>query len=614
MKKLIIFLFFTLFLFSCEKEKVEETKKYFWTWTVFSWSIDNFNTHVWYLQWENTTNLSTKVWWKVTNIFVKEGDYVNAWDLLLTLDSMEAKVWYNTSSTIVSTLSDMKNTTSSMYDEQIKSMEQKLNQAWIWKEWVYTWLSDVKSVSEAQLETAKTSLETAKVNLENTQIILDTKEKNIYTNSKNAIVSSVILDTNIINFVDELLWVTSSNKDKNDSFEDYLSIENKQKLNEAETSFLKSYDLYKKYKELYNTQIENKNPSNEVLIEALNSWEILAENLKTLLNLTYDVLDNSVDNIYFSRQTIDLYKQNVTNFWAQIESSLITVSWEYFLWLKWSKQSLTDFQNEKKLQLEILKKQVELAEKSYNQYKLTSDSKIRETETQTKIIDSQFQEMISTIESLKKQKQAALEQIDLKISEAVWQKESSSVMIDSWEIRSPISWVITIKAVEIWQVVWWWMPLLVVADDQNLKLDISVSEEVLWNISLWQDVLLEVDWFDKQVKSKVSMIYPSKDLITKNTKIEIAFENKDKLKIGSYTKVYLSNIINFDSILIPNNSIVSKFMIPWVYVLNNEWKVEFKNIEIIKANDKFSSISWLKVGDIIITEWKDNLYDGEKVY
>ena len=59
------------------------------------------------------------------------------------------------------------------------------------------------------------------------------------------------LDTNIINFVDELLWVTSSNKDKNDSFEDYLSIENKQKLNEAETSFLKSYDLYKKYKELY---------------------------------------------------------------------------------------------------------------------------------------------------------------------------------------------------------------------------------------------------------------------------------------------------------------------------------------------------------------------------
>lgn len=613
MKKLIIFLFFLLFLFSCEKEKVEETKKYFWTWTVFSWSIDNFNTHVWYLQWQNTTNLSTKVWWKVTNIFVKEGDYVNAWDLLLTLDSMEAKVGYNTSSTIVSTLNDMKNTTSSMYDEQIKSMEQKLNQAWIWKEWVYTWLSDVKSVSEAQLETVKTSLETAKINLENTQIILDSKEKNIYANSKNAIVSSVILDTNIINFVDEILWVTEANKNKNNDFEIYLSARNSSIYNQSKIQFLETNKLYLNYKELYNKEIENSTPSNELLIKLLNDWEILAESIKVLLNITYNVLDNSVENTYLSKQMIDLYKQNVTNFWSQIESSLITVSWEYFLWLKWSNQSLTDFQNEKKLQLEILKKQVELAEKSYNQYKLTNASKIRETETQTKIVDSQLQEIISTIESLKKQKQAELEQIDLKISEAVWQKESSSVMIDSWEIRSPISWIITIKAVEIWQVVWWWMPLLVVADDRNLKLDISVSTEVLWNISLWQDVLLEVDWFDKQVKSKISMIYPSKDLTTKSTKIEISFENKYKLKIWSYTKVYLSNIINFDSILIPNNSIVSKFMTPWVYVLNNEWKVEFKNIEIIKANDKFSSINWLKVGDIIITEWKDSLYDGEKI-
>lgn len=615
MKKLIIFLFFILFLLSCEKENLTvETKKYFWTWTVFSWSIDNFNTHIWYLDWKSTTNLSTKVWWKITNIFVKEGDYVNAGELLLTLDSMEAKVWYNTSSTIVSTLSDMKNTTSSMYDEQIKSMEEKLNQTWIWKEWVYTWLSDVKLVSEAQLATAKTSLETAKVNLENTQIILDTKEKNIYNNSKNAIVSSVMLDTNIINFVDELLWITNSNKDKNDIYEIYLSAKNSSILNETELQFIETNKVYLKYKEFYNLNIENKNPSNEVLLESLYLWEELAESLKVLLNLTYDVLENSIDNVYLTIDQINNNKNKTTNFWAQIEASLITVSWEYFLWLKWSQQSIIDFQNEKKLQIEILEKQLELAEKTYNQYKLTSDSKIRETETQTKIVDSQLQEMVSTIESLKKQKQAALEQIDLKISEALWQKETSSVMIDSWEIRSPISWVITIKAVEIWQVVWWWMPLLVVADDQNLKLDISVSEEVLWNISLWQDVLLEVDWFDKQVKSKVSMIYPSKDLITKNTKIEIAFKNKDKLKIWSYTKVYLSNVINFDSILIPNNSIVSKFMIPWVYVLNNEWKVEFKNIEIIKANDKFSSISWLKVGDIIITEWKDNLYDGEKVY
>jgi len=136
MKKLFIILFFTLFLFSCWKEnEVKIQKKYFQTWSVFSWSIDNFNTYVWYLEWENSTNLSTKLWWRVDWLYVEEGDYVNAWDLLLTLDSMEAKVAYNTSDTAILWLQDLKNSTIAMYDEQIKAMEEKQNQAMIWKSW-----------------------------------------------------------------------------------------------------------------------------------------------------------------------------------------------------------------------------------------------------------------------------------------------------------------------------------------------------------------------------------------------------------------------------------------------------------------------------------------------
>jgi len=613
MKKLIIFLFFTIFLFSCSKETEQVEKKYYWTWVVFSWSVDEYNTYVWYLQWIDTVSLATKVWWKITNIFVKEGDYVNAWDLLLTLDSMEAKVWYNTSSSMLTTLSDMRNSTSSMFDWQIKAMEEKLNQANLWENWIYTWLNDVKNVTQAQLDTAKTWLETAKVNLDNTKIVLDTKEKNIYNNSKNAIVSSIMIDTNIINFVDELLWVTTANKDKNDSFEDYLSIENKQKLSDAKSRFLISYDLYKKYKDLYDTQIENKSPSDETLLKALNDWENLAENLKVLLNLTYDVLDNSVENIYFPKQTIDTYKNYVTNFWAQIEASLITVSWEYFLWIKWSKQSLSDFQNQKELQLSLLQKQVELAEKTYNQYKITSESKIREVDTQSKVVTSQVQEVISWIESLKKQKQAKLEEIDLKIKEALWNRDSAWVMINSWEIYSPISWVIVSKLWEVWQVVWWWMPIFTVSNDSNLKLDILVWEDSLQNIAVWSEVLLDVEWADKQIKANISLIYPSKDEITKKTKVEVSLKNTFWLKIWSYTKVYLSSVKNFDYTLIPNKAIISNFMIPHVFVLWNDWTIEFKNIEIIKSNDKFSHISWLKVWDIVITDWKENLYDWEKI-
>lgn len=613
MKKIILFLIFSLFLFSCSKDVSLPEQKYFQTWSVFSWSIDDYNTYVWYLSWVDSVPLSTKIWWRVTSVFVSEWDYVRAWDLLLTLDSMEAKVWYDTSSNILNNLSELKNTTSLMFDDQIKALNEKLNQVTLWESWINTWLSDIKLVSEAQLETALTWLETAKTNLENTKILLDQKWKNIIDNSKNAIVSSVMLDTNIINFIDEILWVTEANKNKNNDYEIYLSARNSSIYNRSKIQFLETNKLYLDYKKLYNTEIENKNPSEEILLKALNDGEILAESIKVLLNLTYDVLENSVENVYLPKQTIDSFKQTITNFWAQIEASLITVSWEYFLWLKWSKQSLADFENTKNLQISMLEKQVELAEKNYNQYKLTSDSKIRETQTQTKVVSSQVEELKVNIESLKKQKQAKLEELDLKITESLGQRDSAWVMINSWEIRSPISWVITSKMVEVWQVIWWGMPVFIVSDESNLKLDILVWEDSLKNIDLWSDVLLEVDWYDKQLKAKVSLIYPSKEELTKKTKVEVILKNTFWLKIWSYTKVYLSSVDNFDFTLIPNNSIVSKYMIPWVYVLNNDWIVRFKNIEIIKSNDKFSHISWLKVWEIVITYGKENMFDWEKL-
>lgn len=613
MKKIILFLIFSLFLFSCSKDVSLPEQKYFQTWSVFSWSIDDYNTYVWYLSWVDSVPLSTKIWWRVTSVFVSEWDYVRAWDLLLTLDSMEARVWYDISSNILNNLSELKNTTSLMFDDQIKALNEKLNQVTLWESWINTWLSDIKLVSEAQLETALTWLETAKTNLENTKILLDQKWKNIIDNSKNAIVSSVMLDTNIINFIDEILWVTEANKNKNNDYEIYLSARNSSIYNRSKIQFLETNKLYLDYKKLYNTEIENKNPSEEILLKALNDGEILAESIKVLLNLTYDVLENSVENVYLPKQTIDSFKQTITNFWSQIESSLITVSWEYFLWLKWSKQSLDDFENTKNLQISMLEKQVELAEKNYNQYKLTSDSKIRETQTQTKVVSSQVEELKVNIESLKKQKQVKLEELDLKITEILGQRDSAWVMINSWEIRSPISWVITSKMVEVWQVIWWGMPVFIVSDESNLKLDILVWEDSLKNIDLWSDVLLEVDWYDKQLKAKVSLIYPSKEELTKKTKVEVILKNTFWLKIWSYTKVYLSSVDNFDFTLIPNNSVVSKYMIPWVYVLNNDWIVRFKNIEIIKSNDKFSHISWLKVWEIVITYGKENMFDWEKL-
>jgi len=614
MKKIYLIAFLLSFLLmSCWTEVEDKETIYYSTWTVFSWAINLNDSYVGYIKWDKMVNLATKVWWRVTDVFVKEWDLVYKWDLLLTLDSHEAKSGYSTASSIINTLMSMRKDTEAMFNDQIKSMEAKVEQVKLWNIWIKNGLKDTISITNSQLETARVWMETAKVNLDHTKVVLETKERHVYDNSKDAIVSAVILDTNIMNFVDTLLWITEDNKDKNDSFEDYLWAKNTWLNTEAKAKFYEILVQYNNYKEFYDTKIDGKTPSYDDINKWLVDGENLAENLKTLLSLTYDILDASIANVSFPQTTIDNYKNQISTFWNNIEASLITVSWDYFLGLKWSRQSIDDFNRESKMQLDLLAKQYELAQKTYAQYEAMSKWQVNEVTTKSDVTWKQLDEILAWLNSLKKQKQSKLREIDAKIDEARGQQNSAWVMINNWKIVSPITWVVTSKMVKIWQVVGWWMPLMTVSNIDTLEVDVNISEELATNLNIWDEVILEIEWVDKQIIWNISNINLSKDLITKKVWVKISVLNENnQIQIWSFTKVIFQNSTKSNWILISNDAIISQFMIPWVYVIEDN-KVVFKNIEIIKQNDSFSEVKWLNVWDVIITKWKENLYDGESL-
>lgn len=600
------------FLTSCWKAEINESKIYYSTWVVFTWTLDINNSYVWYVKWDKMVNLATKVGGKVSNIYVKEWDKVNKWQLLLKLDWSEAKVWYSSAWNIIDTLVSMKNYTKLMFDEQIKSMEAKVEQVKLWKNWLSTWLNDTKKITEAQLKTAKTWVEIAKANLKHTKSVLETKKSHIYDNMKSAIVWSVILNTNIIKFIDELLWVTEENKHKNDSFETYLAAKNTWLYNESKQKFREVNLVYLDYKKYYDENIDWKNPSNDVIFTALKKWEKTAEEIKSLLSITYDVLDASIDNVYFPATTINSYKNQISTFWTNIEASLLTVSWDYILGLKWSRQNLADFNNTYNMQIDLLEKQVKLAEDTLNKYIEMSKWQVNEVQTKSNVSVKQLDEILAWLESLKKQKESKLSEIDAKIDEAKWQLNSAWVMINNWKIVSPITWIVTKKMVEVWQVVWWWMPLLTVSNTDKLVIDVNVSEDVAKWLKLNDRVLLNIDWISKQVHWYISNINLSKDMITKKVWIEVTISENNGISIWSFTKVIFQNFSNSNKILISNDAIISKFMVPGVFIIDN-WIIKFKNIKIINQNDKFSEVEWLKVWDEIIIKWKENLYDNQKL-
>ena len=626
MKKIILIFIITLFLVSCWE--VEETKiqKNYKTSVVGSWVVDSNNNYIWYTRWIEQVSLATKSPGRITYMSKNIWDKVFAWELLLTLDSAEAKVWYTTANNITNSLIWLKDSTNKALDEQITAMQIKIESIKKQVEWVENGVIDTKDITNSQIETAKIWLETAKVNLEETKNTLDSKKSNIISWAKSAIIGSIILDENIIDFSDKILWITDDNKRLNDKYEDYLWIKDSNHLKETEILFLETKIIFDEYKLYYEEKIENKNPNEEEIIEWLKLAENLAEKEKILMKDLYKVLGDSIINVYFSEETINQYKNQISTFWTNIENSLMSMSWDIMLWIKWSIQNLNSFESESEKWISLLEKQIELAEKTLKQYEAISKWEINNIETQKDVANLWLQEALAWLEAIKAKKIATLKEIDAKIAEANWWKNLSWVMINNWKIIAPFSWIITAKIAEEWQVINAWMPIYEIADSKIIKIKLSVTKNILENLVKWDKKELKIEWLEKTYTWTISNISSSANTITKKYEIEITVDNKNlEIPVWAMTTVAFKGpnswilsplgekeATELKSIIIPNSAIISKFMIPWVYVLENN-KAIFKNIEIIKMWETNSEIKGLEIWEIIITDWKENIWDWEEL-
>lgn len=622
---------FTISLTSCDKQE-EKLVKYYKTTKVASGSINLEDDFVWYVESNIKTQLWTKQWWLIREIYVKEWDRVNAWDIIARFDNAEGSTSLANQEKMLEQMQNLKNSVSKSYDSQIditKSLENQIN---INIEWVNNVLALTKNIKDkdlasinSQIETTKNALETTKIELEQTKLVFDTKEKNLYSNGKNAITSSMIIDTNTVKFADQLLWVINpTNDDNNDAFQDFLWAKNTNQKNDVINKFSEVYKDYLNYKNIYETTILNQEPSKDEIKNTLVIWENFNNKLRDFLKDLYETVDNSIANEpNFSQNIINWYKQTISNFWNNIESALITVSWDYILWLKWTKQNIDDFNSEKEKALSLLQKKVDLANnnlntitKNYEQAVEWNNLKISDVETKTKEANEKLNEINKNRASIETSKNAKISELDLETTKIEMWKDLTLVSISNSVIRAPISWVITKKFVEIWQVIVPSMPIVELSKENDLKITFELPDNTISKIKLWDKVNISIEWTDWFKDWIIKTIFPIKNEITKKTKIEISLLDSKNIIIWSIAKLYV-NDKSQNWIFIKNNSIIEKYMIPWVYVIKTDkkpWKIiEFRQIKILKQNNEFSLVEWLQAWEEIITDWKENLFDGESL-
>jgi len=162
------------------------------------------------------------------------------------------------------------------------------------------------------------------------------------------------------------------------------------------------------------------------------------------------------------------------------------------------------------------------------------------------------------------------------------------------------------------------MPIYTVASDNNVKVKISVPDFVAKSLKLNDKVSVNIENNNKIYTWTIVQLPNVANMITKKVDLEILLNNKDKdIVIGSMANVNfkIENILeNTQSwtTIIPNEAIIQKYMLPWVYVLKDK-KAQFTQVEIISSDEKYSQVKWLEPNSKIITEWKENIYDWEEL-
>ena len=583
MKKIVVFWSLVL-LAGCGANNIKPVSidDYEKTYQVKTWAIQSNNKYVWVLQSDETTYLGFKLPGRVTNLYVKEGDFVKKWQLLATLDGNEVKTQYSSAKQMLASLWAMYNNTKKMFDAQIKSMEAKVAQAKAGMEWLKTWLGDTQKITKEQLATAEKQvkqaeigLQTAKTNLEHTKQVLRQKEQDIYSNSKNALAQSRILLENFIIFVDQLFGISDRNKHSNDAFETYLSAKNTALKEEIKTDWRKLNAKYENWKkETDQLLVDIKNSDSVIDDEKLK--QRIYEKLKQTRDLlvlsrwlaakVFNAIDSSVSWPTFPQSMINQYKQQATTFQNNIEKTLLTAQWNFLLWVKGSIQNIENFKKQSSMQLDLLQKQYDLAKaryetakQTYEQYKAMSEWKINEVNTKYKVAKKQYEEALKWLQALKEQKQTQLAQIKAQIDQVKWNKNLAAVNLWNIKLYAPYDGVITQKMVNVWQVVGAWTPVYVIANPNKLKWVFYVPVEEIKNIKVGQKVYISA--LGSTITGEVSLIYPSADMFSKKVPVEVRFSNTPKdWVLGMYITGY------------PINEKVTWLLIPHEFIHYEYWK------------------------------------------
>ena len=573
MKKTILVFLLLLTMTSCsDKEEIVEIEK-----KDFFIEIKNFNdfwsevliTKVWKLNSSQNVEIKSNAVWRVKYINVKEWDSVYKWQILANI---EDNIWSYTIN-----LEKAKNSLEKArlnYDIQESQLNKVISDLNI--NLKDTMVDEIWSSSSLQLQKLEESIEKMTIDLDKL------KASNIQTlkwfkiSLEKEYDRFELYNDDVIDFADNLLWVTLFNRNENDNFENFLWAKDTAQKSQSETLLREII----KYKDLNTNNFDFNNLKTDDfsnILSELKSWYNKIDNLLSSIEIT---LDNSIPSSWSLTFTeISTYKTSVNTY-----QSTSTVNNWYYISLK---NSINSFLDTYKNSEASLAKQLSL---------LHSDKKIYINSLDVKL---ELDENALTEKKLNKD--LTLKNLDRLIVDAEIAYREALKEYQKLTIKSPISWIIWNINITKWEEIWVWINLFSISNKKDKEIEVSFNYEELKNIIKWSSA-----YIDYNNTTITWSIYSISNIADENLnyKARISFDNNINV-IWDVVSVSIPMKSNYK--LLPLDILKIRDLNIWTINIYKDWKIEHIDIKLWK-------IYWKKIEtyDVlwddfqIITSYVDN--------
>jgi multidrug efflux pump subunit AcrA (membrane-fusion protein) len=555
------------FILSSCSEDVVHIQKHYSTYSTATGDIIATDEIIATIEWQKTSTLSFRNNGILVDLYVRAGERVKKWQILARLGNNESSIQVSGLLNIQQELDKLSFTTNSIQFQT-------------------EWLKDTtEKLYNTRLESLETNLKTLELNIEKAKQNLGNQKSGLkssfttFANDFDRIASSILFEW------DRILGITTNFEYTNDGWEPYLWARAGSSQVEAKNLWNALYTArgtIRKY-----TQSGSEISDIIKVSEELRLAYIQARNYTQSMSYMFE---NSVLGKDLSQERLDGW----INAWKGFSADEQWSESNYITWMNTSKSLVSNSGSGTVADKDISSLELEL-----ENLKLSKATLMREKEAKLQEIKTN----VDTVQWKKGEVRLKSEENKLNTNLAQASKEYTI-------IRAPFDGTILEKYMDEWGFVWAGQWVIQITSNEQ-KIIKTYIENTIYEYKIW-DTLELVNEENQTLTGTITLIQEQKDPLHNKNYTEISLQWDGT--IGSKVTIHLSRKKSqlLHGTIIPLSAIITKYGPPWVYILDDN-TARYQFVELIHSDMSHAEVLGIPQWSMIITEGKENIYDGEKL-